>query len=130
LKRVTGNAASAERTRRFVVEIRNKAWLDQPLVSVLREHKVALALTDHGWMPRSWEVKKELDLITVDFAYVRWLGDRKGTLRRLRRGGTKRWWTGGTICCIGWRCFANCGGGIYRCMRMRTTTTLKTGRVQ
>ena len=78
LKRVTGSAGSSERTQRFVVEIRNKAWLDEPLLSVLREHKVALALTDHGWMPRPWEVKKELDLITADFAYVRWLGDRKG----------------------------------------------------
>ena len=78
LKRLTGNAGPADRTRRFVVEIRNKAWLDEPLLSLLREHKVALALTDHGWMPRPWEAKKELDLITADFAHVRWLGDRKG----------------------------------------------------
>jgi uncharacterized protein YecE (DUF72 family) len=78
LKRVTGVVGPLGRTPRFVVEIRNKAWLDEPLLSLLREYQVALALTDHGWMPRPWEVKKQLDLITADFAYVRWLGDRKG----------------------------------------------------
>jgi uncharacterized protein YecE (DUF72 family) len=47
-------------------------------VDLLREHGVALALIDQGWMPRPWEMKSDLDLITADFAYVRWLGDRKG----------------------------------------------------
>ena len=27
-------------------------------------------------MPRSWEMKGTLDLVTADFAYVRWLGNR------------------------------------------------------
>ena len=31
-----------------------------------------------GWMPRPWEMKDKFDLITPDFTYVRWLGDRKG----------------------------------------------------
>jgi len=44
----------------------------------LREHGVALSLIDQGWMPRPWEMKDKFDLITADFAYVRWLGDRKG----------------------------------------------------
>ena len=66
------------RPHRFVVEIRNKAWLERPLLETLREHNVALALTDHSFMPRPWELKKDLDVITADFAYVRWLGDRKG----------------------------------------------------
>jgi uncharacterized protein YecE (DUF72 family) len=61
---------------RFVVEIRNKQWLNKRLLDVLRENRVALALLDHNWMPRPWEQK--LDLITTDFVYVRWLGDRKG----------------------------------------------------
>ena len=85
---------------RFVVEIRNMHWLDEVFLDALREHRVALALTDSSWMPRPWEMvlskgtpekrtsksgapggsnKKELvDLITADFAYVRWLGDRQG----------------------------------------------------
>lgn len=45
----------------------------------LREHNVALALTDlSNIMPRPWELKDELDLVTADFVYVGWLADRKG----------------------------------------------------
>jgi uncharacterized protein YecE (DUF72 family) len=64
--------------RRFVVEIRNRAWLDKRLTDLLREHSLALALTDPSNMPRPREVKDGLDLVTADFVYVRWLGDRKG----------------------------------------------------
>src|ERR1700719_3568106 len=63
---------------KFAVETRNKSWLDLQFVDLLREHGVALALSDQGWMPRPWEMKNGLDLITADFTYVRWLGDRKG----------------------------------------------------
>jgi len=65
-------------TVRFVIEIRNKAWLDKRLIDLLRDHKVALALTDLSNMPRPWEMEEKLDLVTTDFVYVRWLGDRKG----------------------------------------------------
>jgi uncharacterized protein YecE (DUF72 family) len=65
-------------TVRLVVEIRNKAWLDKRLTDLLREYNVALALTDLSNMPRPWELKDGLDLVTTDFVYVRWLGDRKG----------------------------------------------------
>jgi uncharacterized protein YecE (DUF72 family) len=65
----------------FVVEIRNKQWLDARFVDVLREHRVALALTDTSFMPRPWEMKEKFNMITADFAYVRWLGDRKGIER-------------------------------------------------
>jgi uncharacterized protein YecE (DUF72 family) len=72
LKRLPERVAS-----NVVVEIRNEPWLNQNLLDMLREHKVALALTDTSFMPRPWELKKPLDLITSDFAYVRWLGHRK-----------------------------------------------------
>jgi uncharacterized protein YecE (DUF72 family) len=62
----------------YAVEIRNKNWLDARFAETLREHGVALALIDQSWMPRPWEVKEKFDLITADFTYVRWLGDRKG----------------------------------------------------
>jgi uncharacterized protein YecE (DUF72 family) len=65
-------------TVRFVVEIRNKAWLDKRFTDLLREHNVALGLTDLSNMPRPWELKNGLDLVTTDFVYVRWLGDRRG----------------------------------------------------
>jgi uncharacterized protein YecE (DUF72 family) len=45
---------------------------------MLRQHNVALALTDTSFMPRPWELKQKFDLVTADFAYIRWLGDRKG----------------------------------------------------
>jgi len=71
---------------KFAVEIRNKNWLDLRFVDLLREHGVALALIDQGWMPRPWEMNTGLDLITADFVYVRWLGDRKGIEEK-----TKTW---------------------------------------
>jgi uncharacterized protein YecE (DUF72 family) len=74
------------RDRKFAVEIRNKNWLVPKLVDLLREHGVALALIDQSWMPRPWELKDNLDLITADFTYVRWLGDRKGIEEK-----TKTW---------------------------------------
>src|ERR1700694_2107494 len=62
----------------FAVEIRNKNWLDARFADVLREPRVALALIDQSWVPRPWEMKGKVDLVTADFTYVRWLGDRKG----------------------------------------------------
>jgi uncharacterized protein YecE (DUF72 family) len=62
----------------FVIEIRNKKWLDAKFADVLREYNIALALTDTSFVPRPWEMKEKFDLITADFVYVRWLGDRKG----------------------------------------------------
>lgn len=62
---------------KFVVEIRNKKWLDAKFADVLRAHNVALALTDTSFVPRPWELKQKFDLVTADFAYVRWLGDRE-----------------------------------------------------
>jgi uncharacterized protein YecE (DUF72 family) len=65
-------------TCRFVVEIRNRPWLDKRFTDMLREYNVALALTDTSFMPRPWEMKEKIDLVTTDFVYVRWLGDRHG----------------------------------------------------
>jgi len=51
-------------------------------------------------VPRPWELKEKFDLVTADFTYVRWLGDRKGieaetkTWDKIivdRRGDLKRW---------------------------------------
>jgi uncharacterized protein YecE (DUF72 family) len=62
---------------KFAIEIRNKTWLDAKFADVLREYNVALVLTDTSFVPRPWEMKEQFDLITADFTYVRWLGDRK-----------------------------------------------------
>jgi len=45
---------------KFAVEIRNKDWLVPKPADVLREHGVALALIDQGWMPRPWEIKEKI----------------------------------------------------------------------
>jgi uncharacterized protein YecE (DUF72 family) len=71
---------------RFAVEIRNKNWLVPSFVEALRERHVALALVDQVWMPRPKQLFDRLDPITADFAYVRWLGDRKGIEEK-----TKTW---------------------------------------
>ena len=64
---------------RFVVEVRHKSWLGDPFFDLLEKHGVPLALIDHPWMPR-------LDRLTGPYAYVRWLGDRKGIEKK-----TKTW---------------------------------------
>jgi uncharacterized protein YecE (DUF72 family) len=69
LKRVSDPAL------RFAVEIRNKDWLNTRLIKALRAHNVALALTDTSFMPRPWEIRGNLDLVTADFGFVRWLGN-------------------------------------------------------
>ncbi len=69
---------------RFAVEIRNKNWLGEKLADTLRERGVALALIDQAWMPRPAEWFARFDPLTADFAYVRWLGDRKGIEERTK----------------------------------------------
>src|SRR5271167_3269557 len=71
---------------RFALEVRNEAWVDARLADALRSRNVALALVDHVWMPRPAEVFEKLDPVTADFAYIRWLGDRKGIEKE-----TKTW---------------------------------------
>lgn len=66
---------------RFAVEIRNKSWLTAEFFDLLRAHQVAYALTDQSWMPGPNEIFEKFDPITTDFAYIRWLGDRKGIER-------------------------------------------------
>jgi len=71
---------------RLALEIRNKHWLVPRFLDSLRERNIALALIDQSWMPRPKELFERRDPITADFAYVRWLGDRKGIEQQ-----TKTW---------------------------------------
>jgi uncharacterized protein YecE (DUF72 family) len=71
---------------KFAVEIRNKSWLDARFADALREYNAALVLNDTSFVPRPWEMKEQFDLVTADFLYVRWLGDRKGIEKQ-----TKTW---------------------------------------
>jgi uncharacterized protein YecE (DUF72 family) len=62
---------------RFAVEVRNRGWITRHLLDLLRAHRVALALTDHPWMPPIQELIRRHDVATADFSYIRWLGDRQ-----------------------------------------------------
>jgi uncharacterized protein YecE (DUF72 family) len=64
---------------RYVVEVRNKSWLNQDFFSLLKTNNVALAWADSPLMAQIGEV-------TADFLYIRWEGDRKrvnGTLGKI-----------------------------------------------
>jgi uncharacterized protein YecE (DUF72 family) len=62
---------------RFALELRNRWWITRGLLDLLRDHRVALALTDHPWMAPIGELIPQHDVVTTDFAYIRWLGDRQ-----------------------------------------------------
>jgi uncharacterized protein YecE (DUF72 family) len=62
---------------RFAVEIRNRWWITRRFLDLLRAHRVAFALTDHPWMPSIQELIRQHDVVTADFSYIRWLGDRQ-----------------------------------------------------
>lgn len=55
---------------RFAVEVRNPGFLTEQLYSLLRDNNVALAIVDGSFLP-------VIDVITSDFVYLRWEGDRK-----------------------------------------------------
>lgn len=86
LERLDGFLAGLPGDFRYVVEVRNRDWLDAPLVELCRRHRVALAWTDQAWMPgpRGWQ--RKCPLATTDFAYLRWLGDYRAMEKR-----TDRW---------------------------------------
>lgn len=78
LERLKPFLRNLSKGHRFAVEVRNKYWLVPKFTDALRERGVALALIDHPWMPRPTDIFAKLDPITGGFAYLRWLGDRKG----------------------------------------------------
>jgi len=61
---------------RFVVEIRNNNFVTARLLDLLHRYKVALALIDHPWFYRIDTLMSREGILTTDFAYLRWLGDR------------------------------------------------------
>lgn len=70
----------------YAVEIRNKYWITAPFLDLLRKHKIALALIDHPWMPTIQQLTQKHNVVTADFAYIRFLGDRKDIEEK-----TKHW---------------------------------------
>jgi uncharacterized protein YecE (DUF72 family) len=78
LERLGPFVARLPTEHRYAVEVRNKQWVAPPLLDLLRQHRIALALIDHPWMPRPSAYARIPGIVTTDFLYVRWLGDRHG----------------------------------------------------
>jgi uncharacterized protein YecE (DUF72 family) len=77
---------------RYAVEVRHRSWLVSDLPALLREYGVALTLIDYPRMPR-------LEEATTDFAYIRWLGNRREfpsghTHLKKERDDDLLWWAG------------------------------------
>ena len=68
----------------YALEVRNRSWVSSPLLDLLRGHGIAYAIIDHPWMPTIEDLLKKHDPVTAEFAYVRWLGDRKGIEERAK----------------------------------------------
>lgn len=60
----------------IALEVRNRAWIAEPLTDLLRRHNVALTLIDHPWMDRPLELIRRTEVVTAGFSYIRLLGDR------------------------------------------------------
>jgi uncharacterized protein YecE (DUF72 family) len=63
---------------RFAVEVRNKTFVTPRFLELLHRYRVALAFIDHPWFHRIDAMMKQPAALTADFAYIRWLGDRRG----------------------------------------------------
>jgi uncharacterized protein YecE (DUF72 family) len=70
---------------RFAVELRNKTWINWDFLELLREHSVGYALVDQVWMPRIDTLARALDLVTGEFCYARFMGDRKDLQSKTKR---------------------------------------------
>jgi uncharacterized protein YecE (DUF72 family) len=54
----------------FVVELRNRKWLEDKFFDNLHKRNIGLAILDHPWMPK-------INKVTSNIVYTRFLGDRK-----------------------------------------------------
>jgi uncharacterized protein YecE (DUF72 family) len=70
---------------RFAVEVRNKSFVTPRLLNLLMRHRVALAFIDHPWFFGIDEILRKGEVLTADFSYIRWLGDRKEIEERTQR---------------------------------------------
>jgi uncharacterized protein YecE (DUF72 family) len=77
LERLDDLLASLPAAFRYAVEVRNRGWIDDELLALLRRHRTALVWTDLASMPHPADLARGLDIVTADFAYARLIGDRK-----------------------------------------------------
>lgn len=77
MKRLDGFLATLPEGFRYVVEVRNANWVGRRLNEICRSHRVALAWVDQAWMPDPQQWAMRCEGPSTDFAYFRFLGDRK-----------------------------------------------------
>lgn len=58
---------------RVAIEFRQRGWINEGILALLVEHKVALTLTDARFVPRSVMLTCA-ERPTADFTYLRWMG--------------------------------------------------------
>jgi len=63
--------------RELAVEVRNAGWIAPPLLDLLRERNVTLALSAYFTMPQPEKLFGGPDPLTTDRTYVRFIGDHK-----------------------------------------------------
>jgi uncharacterized protein YecE (DUF72 family) len=64
---------------RFAIEFRHRDWISKDTLALLRQHGIALTLSDGRWIPRPWLLRL-CERPTTDFSYLRWMGpDRRIT---------------------------------------------------
>jgi len=69
---------------RYAVEVRNRAWLAEPLLEILRRHRAALVLVELPYLPHPADLAARIDCVTTDFLYARLIGDRKAVDERTK----------------------------------------------
>jgi uncharacterized protein YecE (DUF72 family) len=92
LRRLEAFLPQMPKEHQYVIEVRNKTWLNDSLTDLLRSRGIALALVDFKTMPRPAEWFELCDPVTADFGYVRFLGDHRemdNLVARKREEGMK-----------------------------------------
>jgi uncharacterized protein YecE (DUF72 family) len=61
---------------RYVVEVRNASWYDEPLLELLRSRGIALSLVSFYTLPGPGALLPGIDPVTAPFGYIRFIGHR------------------------------------------------------
>lgn len=77
LERLDGFLGRLPTDLRYGVELRNKNWIGEPLLELLRRHRAAFVMVELPYMPHPADLAQRFELGTTDFAYARLIGDRK-----------------------------------------------------
>jgi uncharacterized protein YecE (DUF72 family) len=78
--------------RSLAIEVRNATWIAPPLLDLLRERGVSLALSAYYTMPAPEKLFSGPDLQITDLTYVRFIGDHKkmdALVAKLRADGNR-----------------------------------------